>query len=87
MYATPTVALGRLVVVMVSGDAMETVYAWVAVVPVLSLTCAVKLKVPDAVGVPAIVPVVLRANPDGRDPADTDQVRLPDPPVAERVCE
>jgi hypothetical protein len=46
----------------------------VALDAALSLTCAVKLNVPFAVGVPAIVPLVeLKDNPCGRLPAMTVQ--------------
>lgn len=76
-----------LVVVIVSGDAMDTVYACDAVVPTLSLTCAVKLNVPVAVGVPEIVPLEARVKPEGNDPAVTLQVNPPAPPVAARDCE
>jgi hypothetical protein len=40
----------------------------------LSLTFAVKLDVPPAVGVPAIAPEVDRDNPEGRLPEVIDQV-------------
>ena len=49
--------------------------AWISVVDRLSVTCAVKLLVHVAVGVPVMVPVeVLRLRPVGRDPVVTDQV-------------
>jgi hypothetical protein len=39
-----------------------------------SATRTVKDTVPDAVGVPLITPPLLRLNPDGKDPADSDQL-------------
>src|SRR6185295_14426799 len=47
----------------------------------------VKLVVPVAVGVPVIVPPVLRLSPAGRELADSDQVRGAVPPVAAIVWE
>ncbi len=49
--------------------------ARLAVLPVISATCTVKLKVPDAVGAPVIVPVaVFRESPLGNAPELTHQV-------------
>jgi hypothetical protein len=45
-----------------------------AVGVVESVTFAVKVKEPDAVGVPDIVPAVERVKPDGRAPELTVQV-------------
>ena len=39
-----------------------------------SATRTVKDTVPDAVGVPLITPLLLRLNPAGKDPADSDQL-------------
>jgi hypothetical protein len=46
------------------------------------VTCTVKLNVPAVVGVPLRTPAVLRLNPAGRAPADTDQLYGGVPPVA-----
>jgi hypothetical protein len=54
---------------MVIAKALEAVWAGL----LLSLTTTVKLNVPAIVGVPLIVPPVLRANPDGNIPL-MDQV-------------
>jgi hypothetical protein len=53
---------------------ITTVKVAVTTAPALSLTCTVKLNVPEAVGVPEIVPLVDRLRPPGRDPDVTDQV-------------
>src|ERR1700677_1972429 len=51
-----------------------SVSACVAVAAVASVTCTVKLNVPDAVGVPASTPPVVRVSPAGTCPATTDHV-------------
>lgn len=53
--------------------------------PKLSVTLAVKLKVPRALGVPLIVPLVLSAKPVGRVPESTVQVYGVTPLVAASV--
>ena len=59
-----------------------------AVVPTESWTPRVKLKVPAAVGVPVIAPVVVfRFRPAGRDPAATENVYGAIPPVTTGVDE
>jgi hypothetical protein len=65
------------VVVIVSGVAalaMVTVAEFVWIGELLSLTATVKLKVPLAVGVPAITPAGERANPGGNWPELTVQL-------------
>lgn len=48
---------------------------FVAVIDFASLTCAVKLLVPEPVGVPEIAPVLaVSASPAGKDPVTIDQV-------------
>ena len=47
---------------------------FVAAVLALSVTCAVKLNVPAAVGVPLSTPAALNASPAGSVPALTFQV-------------
>ncbi len=58
---------------------------WVSTLPRLSVTCAVKGKVPAIVGVPEISPAALRVSPVGRGPVPgvtTDHTLPPLPPVA-----
>jgi hypothetical protein len=57
---------------------MTTVYVAEAVVPAVAVT--VTLKLPDAVGVPLIIPAELIASPPGSPLAA--QVMMPVPPVA-----
>ena len=52
-----------------------------------SATRTVKDTVPDAVGVPLITPELLRFNPAGKDPADSDQLYWVVPPAAAKVAE
>ena len=60
--------------------------AFVAVAPTLSVTLAVKLEVPVAVGVPVIAPVPeTRESPVGRLPEAIAQVKGDVPPEAARV--
>ena len=59
----------------------------VSVVLPLSLAVIVKLKVPVVVGVPLNTPVpVFSANHDGKLPALTAKVYVPEPPVALKVA-
>lgn len=61
--------------------------AALARVPALSVACTVKLKVPGAVGVPPIRPVLLpRDRPLGSVPWVTRNVTGGTPPVTEMVC-
>jgi hypothetical protein len=54
----------------------------------LSLTVTVKLKLPFAVGVPEMMPLLAaRVNPAGRLPEVTDQLYPGLPPLACSVCE
>ena len=53
---------------------MESAFVTETLVVAESVTITVKLKVPDAVGVPEITPFVPRVNPPGRVPAERDQV-------------
>jgi len=52
-----------------------------------SVTFTVKLLVPGEPGVPEIVPLAERLNPEGSDPIDTVHVYGGDPPEAANVCE
>ncbi len=86
-YGEPARAPGSEVVV-IDGAAMTAIKSEaVAVVELLSLTCTAKLAVPEADGVPEIVPAALRESPAGSDPETTDQLYPPVPPVAESVWE
>ena len=79
---------GRVAVVTLRGTAaglIVMVSALVAVVPAVSVAWAVKLAVPAVVGVPEIVPVVLRVRPGGSDPLASDQVSGGVPPAAASV--
>ena len=58
-----------------------------AIIPPPSLTCAVKLKVPELVGVPLNTPLLLKVNPPGKVPALTVQLYGSVPPEAVSVCE
>ena len=52
-----------------------------------SVTCAVKLEVPVAVGMPEMTPVPTpRPSPVGREPAVINQEYGATPPAAERVA-
>ena len=53
----------------------------------LSATCAVKLKVPAAIGVPDSNPLPLRVSPPGNDPEARLNTNGPVPPEAASVCE
>ena len=56
--------------------------------PAESVTCAVKLEVPIAVGVPEMTPVALVSDsPAGSEPLDIDQLYGGVPPLAARVAE
>jgi hypothetical protein len=75
LYAIPTVSAGRLDVVIVTAALTTIDNAFVAVAATLSVTIAVKLAVPDALGVPVIAPVEATIdNPAGKLPEDIDHV-------------
>ena len=74
LYATPSVPLGRLVVVMETGAVIDTLKACAARWPAESVTWTVKLNEPEAVGVPEMAPEELSARPAGGDPAVTLQL-------------
>ena len=63
--------MGALVIV--RPPAMVIVNALVVLIEMASVTCAVKLKVPELVGVPLMV-APLGANPTGNVPEMIDQV-------------
>ncbi len=78
LYATPTVADGReLVVIESAAGATVSVSACVLLAGVVaeSRTWTVKLNVPGVVGVPDITPVFeFRVTPAGSAPLEIDQV-------------
>jgi len=75
LYATFIVSAGRLAVVTVTAALITMESAFVPVAPTLSVTFAVKLDIPDAVGVPLITPVPdARDSPVGRLPERTAHV-------------
>jgi hypothetical protein len=86
-YATLTVLEGIAAVVMAIVGLITTEYEVVAVLLALSAALMVKLKVPDAVGVPLKTPAELKLNPAGSVPALTDHVYGVVPPLAASVCE
>jgi hypothetical protein len=63
------VAAGSVVVVIFRVALTVRLSAWVSVAPTLSVTWAVKLKLPAVVGVPFKTPPPLRLSPGGRVPA------------------
>jgi hypothetical protein len=67
---------------MMTGEVIVMLYVAVADVPAVAVTLT--LKVPDAVGVPLIVPPADIASPPGSPLAV--QVAVPVPPVAVRVA-
>ena len=75
LYAVPCVPFdSELVVILTAGtlDAIDMLRAFVAVCAVSkveSVTSTVKVKVPDAVGVPEMTPVeAVKLNPAGKEP-------------------
>src|SRR5262245_65091382 len=84
-YAVLTTPFGSgELVVIASGSKIviesACVFTWFAGPVPESVACAVKLKVPEVVGVPAIVPLGLNVSPGGNVPAATDQVTGVCPP-------
>ena len=80
---------GSDVVVIVSGTAATAMLSdFVAVLLLASVTFAVNVDVPDAAGVPEIVPVeAFRVNPAGSEPLLTDHEYGVVPPLACSVAE
>ena len=74
--------------IITSAGLMVRANAFVAVTLLLSVTWMVKVAVAVAAGWPPIAPVAeFNERPLGSDPAVTNQVYCPLPPVAVRVCE
>ena len=89
-YATPTCPFGK------DGVVIVTVLAAILKVKLAdfetagdseSVTCAVIVKLPDAVGVPLSAPAELSVTPAGNAPAVIDQLYGVVPPVAAKVAE
>ena len=72
-----------------NGSTMIKVRAFVTVCtgPPLSVALTVNVDVPDAVGVPPIVPDGLSVNPACRLPLTIDHINGAVPPAAVRICE
>src|SRR5205085_262509 len=86
-YAVPTVPPGRLAVETVSAaGAIAMLRDFVAVAFAASFTCTVNVAVPDAVGLPEMVPSVARESPAGNAPVVIVQTLLPLPPLAASTC-
>ena len=83
-YGVLTVPLGRLgALVMSIGEAMASVNDLLAVPEALSLTCTVKLELPELLGVPLMTPDAgLNKRPFGSAPEVTVQVYCGVPPIA-----
>jgi hypothetical protein len=83
------VPAGNEVVVMVNGAParIRILSALDAVRVALSVTVTVKFEFPVVVGVPLIVPELLKSRPPGSAPADTRQVVPPIAPETARVWE
>ena len=82
-YGTETMPLGRTDVATVSGRGSTVIWSGcVSLSFSLSTTRTLKLKLPAALGVPAIVPELLSsARPPGKPPDAIDQVKGCFPPL------
>jgi hypothetical protein len=86
VYADPTVAVDSVAGPVTTGAAYTVMeYCWVAVFPLASIACTVKVLAPGApVGVPVMVVVAPEApsvSPVGRAPAVIDHAVVPVPPA------
>jgi len=89
-YATPTCPLGNdgVVIVIVPAVILKVKLAvFETAGDSESVTCAVIVKLPDAVGVPLSAPAELSVTPAGNAPAVIDQLYGVVPPVAAKVAE
>ncbi len=85
LYVVPTVPFGSEVVVTESGTTTTVMLRLAEAVSgglAESFTCAVKLAVPEALGVPLMVPVEFMAKPAGNVPLVMVQAYGWIPPVA-----
>src|ERR1035437_5311092 len=80
----PTVPVGKLDVVIVSGGSALNAIGWVAICAPL-VTWHVGWVVPAIVAVPLSVPLLARARPAVSAPAESVQLYVPVPPVATRL--
>jgi hypothetical protein len=81
LYAKLTVSAGRVMVVMTGAALIVIDSAPVAEAPTLSVTSAVNIDAPVAVGMPVIAPLdAMRESPAGRLPDGIDQARGAVPP-------
>src|SRR3972149_5178524 len=86
VYDRLTVPSDRDAVVIERAEYIVMEKTWVAVAPLLSVTCTVKLLVPAAVGVPLIAPVeLLRESPAGSVPTVILQLYGVLPPGADNA--
>jgi hypothetical protein len=65
---------------------MDTPPSITAELPGGSVACILKLNVPVVVGIPVILPELLKLKPVGNAPSITYQVYGGDPPIAVRVA-
>ncbi len=85
-YGIVIVVSGRLAGVTATGGFITTEYALLPVAPTVSVPVIVKLYVPATVAVPLITPVAaFKLSPVGKEPAETENVMAPVPPVEETV--
>ena len=80
-------AAGSVVVVITGAALTVRVRLFVPCSPPASVTLAVKVKLPDVVGVPEITPAVVNATPAGNCPEVTVHVYGDAPPVACKASE
>lgn len=89
-YAAPTVPLASVLgvtVIAAHPAAIVSVYAWLPVSPIESVTVIVKGNVPVWVGVPESTPAEESVRPDGSAPVVTAKVTAPVPPAAASVID
>lgn len=87
LYTLLTVPSGMDDVVIDTGATTTSVKVWSAVRPPASLTRTVNEYEPAVATLPDSTPPVDSVAPTGREPLKTDQVLVPEPPVAARVNE
>jgi hypothetical protein len=89
-YALPTIPLGIVVVEIARGcnaAAIDKFNVSAAMLFAVSFTCTVNEKLPDALGMPEMIPADARFNPDGTVPDTTLQLYGLIPPLAIRAVE
>ena len=86
LYDVPTIPSGSVGgEITIAGQVSAIEYARLPVHVNASVTVIVKGEEPDTVGVPEIIPLVARDNPDGSVPVVTAYVYGPVPPLAVTV--